>query len=467
MDPYTSLAHAILFGTLEEVEYLIQTGSDVNAFDEYGFTPLIEAAIANKTDMGELLLRYGADVNQTDITGRYPLHWTVDNYNLPFTKILLKSGANPNAYSRAAQPILVLPLLRRQKDFKQLLYHYGADLTFAKDYINTKLLGHRFELERQTHIVDNQENFILLDYEGFMFEFTSDIIQHSLERYKNHYEAKKLQIYFKKIDDIIKTLAYAAELIKYQQYTLDVRQQQQRIIDLLNHEPLLIPVAYEGHAITCVKYKDFLAKCDRGAFSKVLGSSVVIYKITKPEVFSLPLAMELIYTRQTENSVHFALNERLGLKPIDELPLPPQIVGNCSWANVEAAIPTLFYLLTSKERPFHLPEKNVKKESLNFFYAWREWDKDRALEECIQSFDRADAARKASKASILAGILVYRLSYLVPKDVERAGRIFSILQTPGYQYILDSFLRIYGDDPQDPIGKNLRHLMDMIASSLR
>lgn len=47
-------------------EILLQHGANVNAKNDYGKTPLHEAAEEGDIDTVELLLRYGADVNTRD-----------------------------------------------------------------------------------------------------------------------------------------------------------------------------------------------------------------------------------------------------------------------------------------------------------------------------------------------------------------------------------------------------------------
>ena len=159
-----NLADEIIYGRQKNVEQLIKSGADVNEIDDYGFTPLIETAIANQTPIATLLMTAGAKVNQTDVVGSTALHWAAENHNMPLCKFLLEHGANPNAYTRYGQPILVKPLLRRQHDLKELLYRHGADLNFAQDYINTKLIGHRYELKGRVDIVEQKASLLKLNW---------------------------------------------------------------------------------------------------------------------------------------------------------------------------------------------------------------------------------------------------------------------------------------------------------------
>src|SRR5206468_3297732 len=105
-----------------------------------------ETAIIDNPKLTEILLNHGANANMQDVTGGTALQWAAENNNLALCKLLLEHGANPNAYNFSGQPVLVMPMLRRQTELRQLLLSGGANLAFAQDYINTKLLGHLFEL---------------------------------------------------------------------------------------------------------------------------------------------------------------------------------------------------------------------------------------------------------------------------------------------------------------------------------
>ena len=61
--------------------------------------------------------------------------------------------------------------------------------------------------------------------------------------------------------------------------------------------------------------------------------------------------------------------------------------------------------------------------ALNFFQQWREWNKTRALNFCIQSFNHSDPIRKACKAEILAAILFQCCKEQNPLDKERIESI--------------------------------------------
>ncbi len=456
-----SLTDEILFGTQSSVERSLLQGADVNEIDVYGFTPLIEAAIVNNAEIAELLIKNGAEVNRPDVTGRTALHWAVDNNNVQLAKLLLAHKADPNAYTDGGQPVLVYPLLRNQQELKKLLYQYRAELNFAQDYTNAKLLGHRFQLLGQVDIVNAKGHFIELNFEGFFLEFTLAIVQNSLARYRNNFAARKLRPYFNYINKILDRYSVATELLKYQSYLIDVNEHAQKIDALLNNDFLLLPIAYRGHAVTFIKYGDLLARCDRGENSLIEGS-VVIYKMNKPEIFNAEFIKKLIYKPQTIEFITTGIKRVLGLTTILTLPLASQIIGNCSWANVEGAIPTMLFLLMLKEKrkPTKSDIISYKKAALSFYNQWQEWDQDRALEECIQGFASATPARKATRATILGAILFQQCNYHQPRDIQRAEKMLPILMTPEYQYVLKSYIEIYCKQRKTRAGDNLVQVLD-------
>lgn len=456
------LIHAILYDDKATVTQLLAAGVDANEIDVYGFTPLIEAAIANNVEIAELLIKHGAKVNEGDVTGRTPLHWAVDNNNMALCELLLKNKANANAYTTSSQTALIYPLLRNQPELKKLLYRYGADLNVAQDFLNAKLIGHRYQLMGQVDIVDHDGRFIELDYEGFFLEFTLSIVHNSLERYRNNFAARRMRSYFNYLGKIINCFAIASELLRYQRYTIDIKQYSHKIDALLDHNIMLIPVAYEGHAVTFIRFGDLLARCDRGANSLKEGS-VVIYRISKPHLLSKEFIKNIIYKRQSADFVTEGIVRYLGLETLMTLPLSSQIIGNCSWANVEGAVPTFMFLLMLNEKK-RLTQNDItkaKKKALWFYQQWSEWDKDRALEECINGFDEASQARKATKATILGAVLFQQCNYLLPKDLERAEKMLPILTVREYQYILRSYLEIYWKRKPTRAGQNLVQLLDL------
>lgn len=453
-----SLADAILQEDIESVRQFLRHGEDLNQIDEYGFTPLIEAAIVENVPISKLLLTQGANPNQQDVTGGTPLQWAVENNNSGLTKLLLSYQADPNAYNLAGQSILVMPILRHQTPLRQQLIQAGANKVFAQDYINTKLLGHMFELIGTANIVDPNNKFVEVDFEGFYLEITLGLISDSLAQFRNHFAARQLRRYSGLAQFIVEAIKRASGLIKYQQYRVDRKKYAVEMDALIQEDPLIIPVGYEGHAITFIRYGNTWTKCDRREDSR-LYDNVMFYHIRNPSQLTPEFIKNLIYEKQTSQFINQELDQILGLVPITELKVEAQISGNCSWANVEAIIPALFFLVMMQVNKDVQGQSYYKTLALNFFHRWREWNKDRALHYCIQSFREGDALRKASKAEILAAILFQRCDPNNQNDQARIDEILSVLLKSPYEYILRNYLRVYYYEGHTEEGKHFAEFL--------
>ncbi|HSW69560.1 MAG TPA: Dot/Icm T4SS effector AnkH/LegA3 [Gammaproteobacteria bacterium] len=453
-----SLADAILEEKIDVVKNLLQHGTAVNDIDEYGFSPLIESAIANNFSITKILIKYGADPNQIDMLGGTALHWAAENNNILIAQLLLEKGADPNAYNFTGQPILVMPLLRQQHDLKKLLLKFGADLNFAQDYINTKLLGHMFELVGTADIIDPKNNFVEVDFEGFFLEVSLGIIADSLAQFKNHFAGRQLRRYINLFQVVIDVIYRASQLIKYQQYQVNIEKYQTEIHSLIEQEPLIIPIGYEGHAITLIKLGDILVKCDRREDSRHY-DNIMIYQMRRSSLLNTEFIKKLIYEKQSDHFINEGLSDLLDLQPITELKVRAQISGNCSWANVEACIPALFFLLFSSSDDFSENISRYKNLVLSFFGQWREWNKDRSLQFCIQSFKQSDSIRKACKAEILAAILFQSCGGVSPIDSERAESILNVITMPEYDHVLQNYIRSYCYEDYSEEGQNFLRLL--------
>ncbi len=281
-----------------------------------------------------------------------------------------------------------------------------------------------------------------MDFEGFLLEITLGLIAESLHQFQNHFAARSLRRYAGLAQYIVKVLERSSQLIKYQQYRVDTRKMRSHIDELLDQEPIVIPVGYEGHAITFISYGHIWIKCDRREDSR-LYDNIVFYRVQNVENLTKDFIRNLIYNKQTSEFINNELDQILSLTPMTELKVDAQISGNCSWANVEAVIPAIFFLVLMDMNRNEQAYANYKSVALSFFQRWREWNKDRALHQCITSFNEGDSIRKTSKAEILAAILFQRCDPNRLEDKSRIDAILAVLIGSPYEYILKNYLKIY------------------------
>lgn len=89
-----SFFNAATNGDTEQVIALLQDGTDANtAFPMIGTNALMIAAAFGHVDTARILLDAGTDVNAKDLTGWTPLHAAAFNGNLQIIRLLLERGA--------------------------------------------------------------------------------------------------------------------------------------------------------------------------------------------------------------------------------------------------------------------------------------------------------------------------------------------------------------------------------------
>lgn len=85
-------------GDLRKVRELVESGYDINAFDEgLSFTPLHHAVKGGHIEVVKYLLSVGADVNaqEEEKIGETPLGEVSANCSYEMAELLVKAGANP------------------------------------------------------------------------------------------------------------------------------------------------------------------------------------------------------------------------------------------------------------------------------------------------------------------------------------------------------------------------------------
>src|SRR5512144_1997485 len=88
------LIHASMRGNVENVNELINRGTDVNSRDEDGLTALITACREGQNEVCKLLLGNHADPRIKDKNGWTPLMWAAATGRTEIVKMLLDHGAN-------------------------------------------------------------------------------------------------------------------------------------------------------------------------------------------------------------------------------------------------------------------------------------------------------------------------------------------------------------------------------------
>ncbi len=463
-----SLSKLIIYGNADQLARAVRYAPDqLNLIDEYGYTPLIQTAIVNDPVKTQILLAAGAEVDMPDLTGRTALFWAADNQNLELCQLLLQHKANPNAYSSGGQPILVMPMMKGAHQIVDLLQQQGAKISFAQDFLNAKLIGHSFELEGRIDIVDTDNTYIEVELEGFYLQFTVSIIANLIYEFKNHFAARIYRKEHNHLSTIVTALHNAARLLEKQNYLIKIDNYQRQINGWLAANPLILPVAFDGHAIVLIKIDDYLIRCDRGAFGAEHGA-IIFYHINKASKFDKQLCYDLLYKRQGREFIDQALIHRLGLQPEFTLDVALQTVGNCSWANVEAVLPSLLLACKMQQLDGYATHSiasaelaQAKQEVLSLHQYWLAWHRERELLFCIQSMDNASLTRQTTKAALLMAILVQTCQADAKIDQVKIDKIIKVLSFPRFHPAITSYVKVFRKlAKRHPLWKNLQLILD-------
>ena len=123
----SELLEAARKGDVRKVRELLDRGANVNARDEYGWTPLHLAAYRGYAEVARLLLDRGANVDARDDVGDTPLHWAAHDGHLDVVELLLEHGADVNARAKDGATPLHAAAVNGRVDVVELLLEWGAD----------------------------------------------------------------------------------------------------------------------------------------------------------------------------------------------------------------------------------------------------------------------------------------------------------------------------------------------------
>jgi ankyrin repeat protein len=138
--PGDALRAAVRAGMLAEMVRLVITGTDVNARDALGMTPLFYAVTVDSLEIVSFLLEHGADANarlvlwaeeQTGVrtlVGQTVLHAAVSHGNAQTVELLLSAHADPEALDANGNTPLDHAVSGGREEIVRLLLAHGANV---------------------------------------------------------------------------------------------------------------------------------------------------------------------------------------------------------------------------------------------------------------------------------------------------------------------------------------------------
>lgn len=103
---HTPLMEAAYWNEIEVTRLLLEAGADVNIQDKYGSTALIEAAGYGRLEIVKRLLIAGANINVLDNLKFNPLHSAAVNGHIEVVEYLIKKGIDINNIDIRGQSVL-------------------------------------------------------------------------------------------------------------------------------------------------------------------------------------------------------------------------------------------------------------------------------------------------------------------------------------------------------------------------
>jgi ankyrin repeat protein len=104
--PRMNLHLAALQGRVDAIQQHIKAGSDLNAKDEYGSSPLIAAITFGQTEAAKVLIEAGVDMKISNNEGSTPLHAAAFFCHTEIVEALLNNGADKNLRNNAGSTAL-------------------------------------------------------------------------------------------------------------------------------------------------------------------------------------------------------------------------------------------------------------------------------------------------------------------------------------------------------------------------
>ena len=137
--PDISIHDAADEGNIKAVKQHLAAGTDVDARDGVGETPMHAATFYGHKEIVELLIAKGADVNAKNDGGMTPLHFATNEGYKETVELLIAAGADVNAKNDGGSTSLFYAAFKGHKEIVELLIAADADVNAKIEDSSTPL----------------------------------------------------------------------------------------------------------------------------------------------------------------------------------------------------------------------------------------------------------------------------------------------------------------------------------------
>ena len=134
LSPTEFFFRAVERGNFEEVQRLLDSGTDIEVKADCDYTVLIFAASSGRTKAVKFLLDRGAKVNARDSWDHTPLLLAAHNGHTEIVSILLSHGADVNAKDKDGDTALASASRENHKDIVKLLINPAQAIQIQKNF---------------------------------------------------------------------------------------------------------------------------------------------------------------------------------------------------------------------------------------------------------------------------------------------------------------------------------------------
>lgn len=433
---FSALQSAVLSDQLHYVTRLIEHGADLNIKDYNGLTALTMAVSVGNDEVIDLLLKQPQlDVNITGENGINPvlMAYVDDRYDI-IDKII-----DHPSYDQTYT--LISLYLQDCRDLKDYLLTHGPKVNEV--LIDTYEQAHEFGLKFDFDDCFALNNLNMHQTPCFGFEGSQNFVGIKLLDFS-------FTEFLTKVVDKNENPAWFNDAVLMVQDAINFSANDFDLNDCLTRiqagKLTIIPSGWDGHSITIVIHNDTLYLCNRGELSDGL-HGIEEFTISKPENLTTDMILKMLIANGTPDFIVHDLVNDLGLQKIGEIENLTQIVGNCVWTSLEAAVEASFvsaFIHTDVENNF---AHQVAKDT---FAIWEEFDLDTSLKSVIENQD--NLIDSGIYDDLLIKVLKAHHNPEDLADIQRGVIILEELDTPCVshtfkdeigQFVIDHFPQSY------------------------